>query len=68
MAAPGHEGFQARSNHAARSAGMNLRPWQETLAATLADERRRGLDRDRKAGLSAGTEKRLVALKGGLPA
>ncbi|MBM7793486.1 hypothetical protein JOE60_002077 [Paenarthrobacter ilicis] len=47
---------------------MNLRPWQETLAATLADERRRGLDRDRKAGLSAGTEKRLVALKGGLPA
>lgn len=65
---PGHEGFQARSNHAARSAGMNLRPWQETLAATLADERRRGLDRERKAGLSAGTERRLVALKGGLPA
>ncbi|MFF2842721.1 epimerase [Paenarthrobacter sp. NPDC057981] len=58
---PGHDGFQARSNGAARRRGMVLRPWQETLAATLADERIRGLDRPRKAGLSRGTEQRLVA-------
>ncbi|MGP0223002.1 epimerase [Paenarthrobacter sp. NCHU4564] len=59
---PGHEGFQARSNDAAREQGMVLRPWRETLRDTLADERLRGLGRDRKAGLSPGTEKRLVAL------
>jgi 2'-hydroxyisoflavone reductase len=59
---PDHGGFQARSNTAAKSRGMVLRPWQETLAATLADERRRGLERERKAGLSRGTEQKLVAL------
>lgn len=58
----GHDGFQARTNRAARERGMILRPWQETLAATLEDERARGLDRDRKAGLSRETEQRLVAL------
>ncbi|MGF4042523.1 NAD-dependent epimerase/dehydratase family protein [Paenarthrobacter nitroguajacolicus] len=58
----GHDGFQARSNRAARERGMVLRPWQETLAATLEDERARGLDRERKAGLSRETEQRLVAL------
>jgi hypothetical protein len=57
---PGHDGFMARSNHAARAAGMVLRPWQETLAATLDDERIRGLDRPRKAGLPPATEQRLV--------
>ncbi|TVU61631.1 epimerase [Paenarthrobacter nitroguajacolicus] len=59
---PGHDGFQARSNRAARERGMVLRPWQETLAATLEDEKRRGLDRDRKAGLGRDTEQKLVAL------
>lgn len=58
---PGHDGFMARSNQAAKAAGMVLRPWRETLAATLADERIRGLDRQRKAGLSPATERRLVA-------
>ena len=57
-----HDGFQARSNRAARERGMVLRPWQETLAATLEDERNRGLGRERKAGLSRETEQRLVAL------
>ena len=57
---PGHDGFMARSNRAARAAGMVLRPWQETLADTLADERIRGLDRPRKAGLSPARERRLV--------
>jgi 2'-hydroxyisoflavone reductase len=58
---PGHEGFMARSNKAAVDAGLQLRPWQETLADTLADERDRGLDRPRKAGLSPETEARLLA-------
>ncbi|MCP1414348.1 nucleoside-diphosphate-sugar epimerase [Paenarthrobacter sp. A20] len=56
-----HDGFQARTNRAARERGMLLRPWQETLAATLEDERHKGLNRDRKAGLSRETEQRLVA-------
>lgn len=57
---PGHDGFASRSNDAAVAAGLTLRPWQETLRDTLYDERRRGLDRERKAGLSAETEKRLL--------
>jgi nucleoside-diphosphate-sugar epimerase len=61
---PGHEGFMARSNKAAVKAGLRIRPWQETLADTLADEHRRGLDRPRKAGLTPETEKRLVARLG----
>ena len=59
---PHHEGFMARSNSAAKAARMVLRPWQETLVDTLADERTRGLDRPRKAGLSPATEQRLVDL------
>jgi len=59
---PHHDGFMARSNRAAKAAGMGLRPWQETLADTLDDERARGLDRPRKAGLTPATEQRLVDL------
>ncbi|HKU04212.1 MAG TPA: epimerase, partial [Arthrobacter sp.] len=59
---PRHEGFMARSNKAAKAAGLVLRPWQETLADTLADERARGLDRPRKAGLQPATEERLLRL------
>jgi len=58
---PGYEGFSARSNDAARAAGLTTRPWQETVADTLADERRRGLVRHRKAGLAPATEARLAA-------
>ncbi|XAS69538.1 NAD-dependent epimerase/dehydratase family protein [Micrococcaceae bacterium Sec5.7] len=57
---PGHEGFSARSNSAAKAAGLVLRPWQETLRDTLDDERRTGLWRDRKAGLSPEAEIRLI--------
>ncbi|MGO4491487.1 epimerase [Arthrobacter sp. 2YAF22_2] len=57
---PGHDGFSARSNAAARAAGLRLRRWTRTLADSLADERRRGLDRERKAGLSPDAERRLV--------
>jgi nucleoside-diphosphate-sugar epimerase len=62
---PGHDGFMARSNKAARAAGLVLRPWQQTLADTLSDERSRGLGRPRKAGLTPATEARLVASLGG---
>jgi nucleoside-diphosphate-sugar epimerase len=55
-----HDGFATRSNQSAVAAGLRLRPWQDTLRDTLADELRRGLDRERKAGLSAYTERRLA--------
>ncbi|MGO4120636.1 NAD-dependent epimerase/dehydratase family protein [Arthrobacter sp. YAF16] len=57
---PGHEGFAARSNAAARAAGLQLRPWTRTLRDTLADERRRGLHRERQAGLTPDVERRLL--------
>lgn len=57
---PGHDGFSARSNGAAKAAGLVLRPWQETLQDTLDDERSRGLGRHRKAGLAPPTESRLA--------
>ncbi|MFH5877824.1 NAD-dependent epimerase/dehydratase family protein [Arthrobacter sp. NA-172] len=57
---PGYEGFSTRSNAAARTHGLALRPWQETLGDTLDDERARGLGRGRKAGLTAGREQLLV--------
>jgi nucleoside-diphosphate-sugar epimerase len=58
---PGHAGFAARSSAAARAAGLRTRPWPDTLRDTLADERRRGLGRARKAGMSPDTERRLLA-------
>jgi 2'-hydroxyisoflavone reductase len=58
---PGHDGFCTRSNLAAKRAGLTLRPWTQTLEDTLDDERRRGLDRSRKAGLAPATERRLAA-------
>jgi hypothetical protein len=58
---PGHEGFAIRSNAAARAAGLRTRPWMDTLRDTLADERSRGLGRERKAGMSPETERRILA-------
>lgn len=64
---PGYEGFCARSNQAARAAGLTTRSWLETLGDTLTDERLRGLHRRRKAGLAPLTEARLAAeLRGSL--
>ncbi|MGU3647147.1 NAD-dependent epimerase/dehydratase family protein [Microbacterium sp. C23T] len=56
-------GFWTRSNAAYRLLGGHLRPVSETLDRTLADERARGLDRDRRAGLTRPDE---VALLGQL--
>ncbi|ABY25001.1 NAD dependent epimerase/dehydratase [Renibacterium salmoninarum ATCC 33209] len=55
-------GMMDRSGRAAQAAGLKLRPYDETLAAVLADEKSRGLDRDRRAGLSVAKEKELLAL------
>lgn len=58
---PGHEGFATRSSASARAAGLRTRPWTDTLRDTLADERRRGLGRERRAGMSPETERRILA-------
>jgi nucleoside-diphosphate-sugar epimerase len=44
----------------ALSHGLKLRPLNETLADTLSDERQRGLDRPRRAGLSRERELQLL--------
>jgi len=56
----GMPGFWTRSNAAYRLLGGRLRPLRETLERTLADERDRGLDRERRAGLSRADELQLL--------
>lgn len=54
-------GLTQKSVARARAAGFVTRPLEETLAATLADERDRGLDRERRAGLTRADELALLA-------
>lgn len=54
-------GFATRSNAAYRAAGGTLRDIRETLRRTLVDERVRGLDRVRTAGLARADELALLA-------
>jgi 2'-hydroxyisoflavone reductase len=54
-------GFSTRSNAAYRAADGRLRHLRDTLECVLADERERGLDRERKAGLPRVEELALLA-------
>lgn len=56
----GMEGFASRRADAASRLGLGRRPFDVSLADTLADERVRGLDRERRAGLSPARERELV--------
>ena len=53
-------GFFRRSNEAFGAAGGTVRPLRETLVDTLADERARGLERPRRAGLARDEELELL--------
>lgn len=54
-------GLVAMDTGRAAAAGLERRPVAETVADTLLDERARGLDRDRKAGLTRDDELELLA-------
>lgn len=60
----GYAGWQARSGAAAEAAGLRHRSRAELMAGVLAWERAAGLDRPRKAGLSAARERELLAALG----
>jgi nucleoside-diphosphate-sugar epimerase len=55
-------GFMTRSNARYRAAAGDLRPLDETVAVVIADEQVRGIDRDRRAGLTRSDELALLQL------
>ncbi len=61
----GMPGFATRSNAVFRLLGGRLTPLGATLERVLADERARGLDRPRRAGLTRADEHALLAARAG---
>jgi nucleoside-diphosphate-sugar epimerase len=59
-----YAGFMVRSTAAARASGLVTRPVVESARAALAWEREQGLDRDRRAGLTAERESALLESSG----
>jgi nucleoside-diphosphate-sugar epimerase len=57
-------GFMTRTHDAYTAAGGRHRDLRDTLTDTLSDERARGLDRDRRAGLTRADELALLAVIG----
>ncbi|WDH77837.1 reductase [Microbacterium esteraromaticum] len=54
-------GFAQHDNRAYRAAGGGFTPLDQTIRSVLADERARGLDRERRAGLTRHDESELLA-------
>ena len=61
---PDWRGCNACDSVRARAAGLTRRPLEETLADTLAWERTRPADRERRAGLTAAEEGSLLTQLG----
>lgn len=57
---PEMSGFMTRSNARYRRSGGTLRPLTETVERVVADERERGVDRERRAGLTRAEERALL--------
>ena len=57
---PTHTGFTEHRNGAYLAAGGRIRPLEETITRVLADERTRGIDRERCSGLTAAQERALL--------
>ncbi|AMG81999.1 MULTISPECIES: NAD-dependent epimerase/dehydratase family protein [Microbacterium] len=57
---PEMSGFMTRSNARYRRSGGRIRPLEETLERVVADERERGVDRERRAGLTRTEERALL--------
>lgn len=57
---PDMRGFMTRSNARYRRSGGPLRPLDETVEHVVADERERGVDRERRAGLTRTEERALL--------
>ena len=57
---PEMRGFMTRSNARYRDSGGLLRPLDETVERVVADERERGVDRARRAGLTRTEERALL--------